>query len=157
MRIHKTYLVVLLALLGGCSQVQPSAAGITTSTKSSEEATPTVAATEDGDEFLRQGFNECVEKSEGVTPEMQACIEVEYQFQDARLHSAYQSLLQMQDATARKSIEQSQKAWLSSNEKECAWNAQDEGQAQRLDANYCNLRSTAKRAFDLEKELAAAK
>jgi uncharacterized protein YecT (DUF1311 family) len=154
MRIPNRYLAVLLTFLGGCSQVQSTA---TPAKSKHAEKPPAIAGKGNGDEVLRQNFNECVDKSEGMTPEMQACIEAEYQYQEARLQSAYQSSLQARDAPTRKSIEQAQKEWLSSKEKECAWNLRDEGQAQRLDANYCNLRSTAKRALDLEKERAAAK
>ena len=173
--------LLLFSLLGACSQVPSSATeraksssktaltaaknaqlrtapSVTSSPSAKPEGTHSAMAVKGSDDnLLRQSFAECVDKSEGITPEMQACMEAEYQFHDARLQIAYQSLLKMQDAQGRKAIEQSQMEWLSNKDRECAWDAQHEGQAQRLEAGYCNMRSTAKRANDLEKTLSAAR
>lgn len=178
MTMHKMCLAISLAsfsLMSACSQTPSGAAETATSSSKTElnaakhtqsGAAPSAnpgnegdrsAMTVSDDNLLRPSFAECADKSGGITPEMQACMETEYQFHDARLKAAYQSLLQMQDAAGRKSIEQSQMEWLSNKNKKCAWDAQHEGQAQRLEADYCNMRSTAKRANDLEKTLNTTK
>lgn len=178
MTMPKMCLAISLAsfsLMSACSQTPSEGAKIVTSSSTTQinaakhtrsapaalakpgNESARLAKTANDGNLLRPSFTECADKSEGITPEMQACMETEYQFHDARLKAAYQSLLQMQDAAGRKSIEQSQMEWLSNKEKECAWDAQHEGQAQRLEADYCNMRSTAKRANDLEKTLNTTK
>ncbi len=84
-------------------------------------------------------------------------MEAEYQFHNDRMHAAYRALIASEDVSSRKPIKLSQQNWLSRTEKECAWDAQHEGQAQRLEAEYCNMRNTAKRANELERRIGAVK
>lgn len=129
-----------------------------TATRVSNEASGTGEMVAESDEhLLRKSFVECIDKSEGITPEMQACMEMEYEFQNARLQAAYQSLLQVEDSEGQKLIEKSQMEWIAKNEKDCSWDAQHEGQAQRLEANYCSMRRMVERADDLERMLKAGK
>lgn len=109
------------------------------------------------DYLLRPSFSKCIDASEGITPKMQACMEEEYQFQHARLRVAYGSALKLQNAAETTLLEQSQVEWTSKMENDCVWDAKHEGQAQRLEANYCSVRITAKRAADLEAMLGVEK
>jgi len=172
---------VSFSLIGACDQSPPNAAKVAAPSLGAEsialktiqnDAMPTVVSptairvgnesprsSEAVDErkLLRQSFSDCIDESEGITPEMQTCIEIEYEFQDARLQVAYGSVLKMQNATGRKIVEQSQAEWVLKRERDCIWDAQHEGQAQRLEANYCSMSSTAKRATDLEGILSVGK
>lgn len=107
--------------------------------------------------LFRPSFDECVTDAAGVMPDTQACIEDEFEFHDARLQAVYYKQQLLLQGETLQSLKQAQEAWLAERQKECAWDPVHEGQGQRLDANYCNLRSTAMRANDLEKALANQK
>ena len=97
---------------------------------------------------LRDSYALCIEQSGGVTPAMQDCIAEESDHQEARLESAYVALV-AQEA----SLEAEQASWLVTRDDACAWDAEDEGQGQRLEANECQLTMTAERARELEERL----
>lgn len=107
---------------------------------------PTAAA-------LRTSYQACIAQSAGVTPAMQDCMAVEAEYQEGRLASAYDRLLESLAPDARRALESEQSAWLSEQDRACAWNADEEGQAQRLEANECTLQMTATRAAELEQRL----
>jgi len=100
--------------------------------------------------MLRDSFDECIEASDAVTPEIQSCIETEFEYQDTRLNKAYQHLSMQSSADRKSEIESEQKQWLSERDNQCEWDADIGGQAQRLEANNCFLKMTAKRAAQLE-------
>jgi uncharacterized protein YecT (DUF1311 family) len=186
MPLPKPCLAIVLAsfsLMGACSQASSNTSETATSPLGTESSPPrklqpavvspvtSPTATRVGNQasrtdtmvdqsnehLLRQSFSECIDTSEGITPKMQICMETEYQFQDARLQTAYRALLQMESPEGQALIEKSQTEWISKNENDCSWDAQHEGQAQRLEANYCSMSSMAKRAADLERRLKAGK
>lgn len=100
--------------------------------------------------MLRNSFDECIQASGGVTPEMQGCIETEFEYQDARLNQAYQSLLARSTGDQKAKRESEQTQWRSERDSWCGWDAKEGGQAQRLEANDCFLNMTAERATALE-------
>lgn len=104
---------------------------------------------------FRPSFADCADDSEGVTSTLQACMDVEYQYQNERLRSAYLSLLHSLDEKSRRIAERQQAEWLAEKDEKCAWDAVRGGQAQRLEANYCNVQYTALRAIELEKTVAS--
>ena len=97
---------------------------------------------------LRDSYALCIEQSGGVTPAMQDCIAEESDHQEARLESAYAALVAQEV-----SLEAEQANWLATRDEACAWDAEDEGQGQRLEANECQLTMTAERARELEERL----
>ena len=97
---------------------------------------------------LRDSYALCIEQSGGVTPAMQDCIAEESDYQEARLKSAYEALVAQEV-----SLEAEQANWLVTRDEACAWDAEDEGQGQRLEANECQLTMTAERARELEERL----
>ena len=109
------------------------------------QSTMDQAAADDGSAPLRPSFDQCIERAEAVTPAMQDCIEVEYMFQNARMEAA---LAKLAPATAN-----DQQAWQVRKDSECRWDAETEGQAQRLQANFCSLKHIAVRAGELEARL----
>ena len=106
-----------------------------------------MTSAEDGP-VLRDSFALCIEQSGGVTPAMQDCIAEESDYQEARLKSAYEALVAQEV-----SLEAEQASWLVTRDDACAWDAEDEGQGQRLEANECQLTMTAERARELEGRL----
>lgn len=100
--------------------------------------------------MLRSSFDECIKASGGVVPEMQACIESEFEYQDGRLDVAYQRLQGALSVNDKAELELKQKQWLKERDARCGWDANEEGQGQRLEANDCFLEMTSKRADELE-------
>lgn len=100
--------------------------------------------------MLRSSYGECIKASGGVVPEMQACIEDEFDYQDARLNNVYRRLLETSEGSKKIELESSQKQWLAERDSKCGWDAGEEGQGQRIEANDCFLEMTAKRAGELE-------
>lgn len=100
--------------------------------------------------MLRSSYGECIKASGGVVPEMQACIEEEFEYQDSRLNDVYRRLFEASEGSKKIELQSSQKLWLAERDSKCGWNAGEEGQGQRIEANDCFLEMTAKRAEELE-------
>lgn len=115
-----------------------------------DQAGMAVPPTQIESNLFRPSFDECLDKAGGVTPDMQSCIEEEFVFQDAQLQASYKALEASLSEGEERELEASQKKWLAEREAGCVWNAETQGQAQRLEANLCHLRSTAERAKLLE-------
>lgn len=100
--------------------------------------------------MLRSSFEECVKASGGVVPEMQACIESEFDYQDSRVSRAYEQLQRESTASVKAELELKHNKWLEERDAKCGWDADEEGQGQRLEANDCFLEMTSLRADELE-------
>lgn len=100
--------------------------------------------------MLRSSFEECVKASGGVVPEMQACIESEFEYQEKRMNRAYEHLQKASTASVKAELEFKQKKWLKDSDAKCGWDADEEGQGQRLEANDCFLEMMSVRANELE-------
>ncbi|MFZ2752302.1 MAG: lysozyme inhibitor LprI family protein [Lysobacteraceae bacterium] len=111
---------------------------------------PTEAAPETGPPSLRASFTQCAEASGGVDTAMQDCIASEYGYQDQRLNAVYAELKRNLPAENMTALRTAQRQWLVERDSRCTWDAKTEGSAQRLQANYCRMESTAKRADVLE-------
>jgi uncharacterized protein YecT (DUF1311 family) len=99
---------------------------------------------------LRASFKACIDAAGGVDAAMQACIGEEYGYQDTRLNAAYGALRKSLPAQRMASLRTEQRGWIAERDRNCAWDAKTEGSAQRLQANYCQMETTAKRADALE-------
>jgi len=117
---------------------------------SNAQADSSTQLTKGGASMLRNSFDECIKASGGVVPEMQACIESEFEYQDGRLNVAYQRLREALGVNEKAELELKQKQWLKERDAQCGWDADEEGQGQRLEANDCFLEMTSKRADELE-------
>ena len=173
----KFVLLSTMALLGACNAPAPMGNGVSPSSEASatttvsEVSAPSIAATEQGADkadattlaasssptvangeasMLRNAYDHCLEAASGVTPDIQDCIEQEYEYQDDRLSKAYQLLLSSLNNDKKLELEAEQKKWLSMRDAECGLDAEAGGQGQRLEANDCFLEMTAKRAAELE-------
>jgi uncharacterized protein YecT (DUF1311 family) len=112
--------------------------------------TPTEADPETAPPSLRASFTQCAEASGGVDTAMQECIASEYGYQDQRLNAVYAELKRNLPAENMTALRMAQRQWLVERDSRCTWDAKTEGSAQRLQANYCRMESTAKRADVLE-------
>lgn len=147
---------------GAADQASPPSSSIASAT---DDVKPIVisdtkagdsAQFEKGDiSMLRSSFEECVKASGGVVPDMQACIESEFEYQDSRLNRAYANLLKSSTESVRTELEFGQKKWLVERDAKCGWDANEEGQGQRLEANDCFLEMTSRRADELEATVGA--
>ncbi|WP_181952590.1 lysozyme inhibitor LprI family protein [Vulcaniibacterium gelatinicum] len=102
---------------------------------------------------LRAEYSVCLDEAAGATWAMQACIEAEFIHQQQRLDAAYRALETRLSERARARLAAEQDAWRAEKEARCRWNAEEEGQAQRLAANDCALEMIAARAAELERGL----
>lgn len=103
-----------------------------------------------GDVVLRPSFQACVDAAGGVTPATQDCISEEYAYHDARLNAAYRRLMASLSKDRATALRNEERTWLAERDNRCHWDADTEGQAQRLEANYCLMERTAQRAEELE-------
>jgi uncharacterized protein YecT (DUF1311 family) len=97
---------------------------------------------------LGKGYAACMEKSGGVTANMQDCISAEYEIQDRRLNAAYKTL-NAANEKRRAAIRDVQRKWIAFRDANCTL-YDDGGSAGRLAANECLLMQTARRAAELE-------
>ncbi|MBX9403414.1 lysozyme inhibitor LprI family protein [Lysobacter sp. BMK333-48F3] len=100
--------------------------------------------------MFRESYSKCAEATDGVTFEIQNCIEQEFVYQDDRLNAAYKRLQTLVPAAEMAVLRDAQRKWIAEKDKACAWDAETEGQAQRIEANSCALKMTAERAVELE-------
>lgn len=103
----------------------------------------------DGAPPLRHGYDRCLDKTRGVTVEMNSCIGIEFDFQDQRLNTAYKALRQSLPESDRTKLRDEERKWIDEKNTSCAPPA-DGGTADMLVANECRLTRTAVRAAELE-------
>lgn len=104
---------------------------------------------------LRPSYTLCQHAAGGVTPDMQACIETEATYQQARMTDALHALAQRLDKARRTALDAEQAAWAHRDPIECPWHRDTSGQAQRLAANECSMERVSIRADVLETRLRA--
>ena len=103
-----------------------------------------------GADGIRSSYQTCLDKTDGVTPNMQDCIDAEYEYQDKRLNRVYKSLMDRLDSAERSSLRTEERKWLVNRDKTCVAPTAYGGQAQELVYGDCRLKTTAKRATALE-------
>ncbi|QEN86624.1 DUF1311 domain-containing protein [Labrys sp. KNU-23] len=101
--------------------------------------------------YSRQ-YDECADRTEGITAKITDCIDDEFERVDKKLNANYQAALRrLQDDATRETLRQSQRDWLKSR-----WNACDSsedgggGQAAMIDDRSCRLEELARRTLWLE-------
>jgi uncharacterized protein YecT (DUF1311 family) len=155
MQLEKISLIALPILLAACSaSTTGKAASIESEPQGVPKAATVVASEQESNSAsgsaLRASYQDCVSANNGSTWDMQDCIEAEFVYQDARLNSAYKALMSGLPNEGREKLKAEERAWISDKETTCKWNAETEGQAQRIEANLCSLEQTAARAEYLE-------
>ncbi|WP_336884795.1 lysozyme inhibitor LprI family protein [Frateuria defendens] len=101
------------------------------------------------DHGIRPSYKHCLDAAGGTTPSMQACMDSEYDFQDARLNKAYKQVLEKLDQAGRSKLRAEERAWIGHREAHCKADP-DGGQAAELLSYDCSVHETAKQAAHLE-------
>ena len=113
-------------------------------------ATPALASEPE----LSQRYTACMERSEGITIDMHACIAAEHERQDGRLNLAYKQLSNQLSDDRKKQLLAAQRLWIQFRGANCAFYADpDGGTLANLDGATCELEATASRAAELERFL----
>jgi len=111
-------------------------------------STPALAA---ADSDMTQEYLTCMDKSQGVTPEMIDCMSAETARQDARLNANYKKLLANLSAKRKKTLLEAQRAWIKFRDLNCEFYSDPAaGTAARLAGSGCFLQPTADRAKELK-------
>lgn len=97
-------------------------------------------------------YTSCMEKTDGVTVEMRACINTELVQQDERLNQVYRRYANSVSSSVRKSLKEAQRAWVQFRDKECLWAGAPEGDGTLgpVIVDNCHLELTARRADEIE-------
>lgn len=146
-----TAISAVLLLVAGCSAATPPANNRNAAAHqpAPENASSRNATSEPAAPLgLRPEYQRCVDNAAGVVPDTQACIGVEFTYQEERLRAALDRKMHQADS-GETSVAQA--AWRKATDARCTWNAAEEGQGQRLEANACELEAIAARADELSK------
>jgi uncharacterized protein YecT (DUF1311 family) len=93
----------------------------------------------------------CMEKSEGVTSAMEACIGEELELQDRRLNRSYKALMASIPDRRRADLRDAQRRWIAFRDANCGFHHDPEGgSAARQASKECVVTLTAERAYELE-------
>lgn len=97
-------------------------------------------------------YESCMDKANGVTVDMRACIHNELERQDARLNFVYQKYSASVAPNVLKRLREAQRAWIQYRNKDCAWaGAPDENATLGpLIIDGCHLDMTVRRANEIE-------
>lgn len=101
---------------------------------------------------LRPTYQQCINATGGVNPDMKDCMSVEFAFQDKRLNTAYKKLMGALGADEKLSLRNEERSWIKHKDATCS--AGDEpGQTDEVTAYDCVVTETAKRAQELEQRI----
>jgi uncharacterized protein YecT (DUF1311 family) len=93
----------------------------------------------------------CMEKSEGITSAMEACIGEELELQDRRLNRSYKALMASIPDGRRADLRDAQRKWIAFRDQNCGlYHDPEGGSAARLASKECVVTLTAERAYELE-------
>lgn len=98
-----------------------------------------------------------MDRAQGVTAEMRACMAGEQQRLDGELDTVYSQLMgMMRDPAARASLVDSERAWMAHRQSQCAFEMtqQDAGSLRPVLFSGCWLKETAQRVAELEQRRA---
>lgn len=102
---------------------------------------------------VRPSYKACLDKSGGVTVAMRDCADAEYKYQDDRLNSVYRALRAKLDKGGAARLLDEQRGWIAKKDKQCEVD-KDGGTAALIVSDDCSVEITAKRAVELESQLA---
>ena len=100
---------------------------------------------------MSKQFTTCMDKANGVNPDMIDCILAETKQQDARLNENYKRLMSKLSDERKKAPLEAQRAWIRFRDANCTfWDDPAGGQSAAVTAKECILTMTADRASELE-------
>lgn len=100
---------------------------------------------------LRASYTACVEKSNGVTPDLKACADEEYAYHNERFRAAVATIMDSPDGVEKDRVLDELATWWEHTNTYCVWDPENDGQGQMLDAQSCLLNRVANHAPELEK------
>lgn len=104
-----------------------------------------------GETELSQRFTTCMERADGVSIDMHACIAAEHERQDGRLNRAYKTLSAALTPARKAQLVAGQRLWIQFRDANCAfYNDPDTGTMGNLEGVMCELQMTADRSAELE-------
>lgn len=96
-------------------------------------------------------YQNCMDKSGGVTVEVHHCISSEMMIQDSMLNDTYKELLQKLPIERKNELVKSERVWLDFRDKTCAlYNPPSSGTLERIIEYQCRLEKTSDRVRDLK-------
>lgn len=99
---------------------------------------------------LRPAFKACVAASDAVTPAMEACLDQEFAWQQARMRAALATIDAGADSEFKDTLGEEQHAYMRDTDRYCHFDPATQGQGQMLDAHSCRVNRLANRADALE-------
>ncbi len=99
---------------------------------------------------LRPEYAKCIKATKGVTPEIQACQDEEYEWQEKRLETLWRKIADGPDSVEKDKLADEQAAYMEDTDNNCTWNPDEDGQGQMLDAQSCRINRYANRADALQ-------
>ncbi|MCZ7171404.1 DUF1311 domain-containing protein, partial [Salmonella enterica] len=79
---------------------------------------------------LSQRYTSCMERADGVTIDMHACIAAEHERQDGRLNRAYKQLTSQLTPARKAQLVTAQRLWVQYREADCSFYADPDGGTQ---------------------------
>lgn len=107
--------------------------------------------------LLSPYFHACMDRAQGVTSAMRACMANEQERLDGALNAVYSELMaMMRDPAARETLVDSERAWIAHRQSQCAFERtqQEEGSLRPMLFSGCWLKETAQRVAELEQRRA---
>lgn len=100
---------------------------------------------------LSTQYSTCMDKSDGVTTKMNACISAEIKRQDVRLNKAYKTLSTSLTSIRKKQLQEVQRTWIKYRDQNCNFYVDpDGGSLARVSGGICLMEMTANRANELQ-------
>ena len=100
---------------------------------------------------MSKQYTTCMDKANGVNPDMIDCVLAETKQQDARLNENYKRLMSKLSEERKKALLEAQRAWIRFRDANCTfWDDPAGGQSAAVTAKECILTTTADRASELE-------
>lgn len=100
---------------------------------------------------LRAQYKTCITASGGVTTAIQACMDEEFHWQQARLRNAWGTIADGPDSEFKDKLADEQAAYMRDTDSHCRLDPATQGQGQLLDAQSCRINRYTNRADALEK------
>ena len=99
---------------------------------------------------LRPEYDRCIEAAGAVTPDLYACNDEEMAFHEQRLEQEFSKILALPDGKEKDKLMDEQAAYMHDTNRYCAFNPEEDGQGQMLDAQSCRINRVANRVEGLQ-------
>jgi len=94
---------------------------------------------------LRPEYDRCIEAAGATTPDLYACNDEELAFHERKLEEQFSRIISLPDGQEKDALMDEQAAYMHETDRHCAFNPEEDGQGQMLDAQSCRINRTANR------------